>query len=99
MVGKSISHLRQQWIGAWALFLALCGGTAWALQANTGQKHNDPLLTAPPSTAFLAISDAARLARTDVGALHLLVHDVLVKSPGPSMSPAATTIFRPSGGP
>jgi hypothetical protein len=65
MVVKFITQLRQQWMGALALFLVLCGGTAWALEANSVKSRhikngqvkladtNDKLrLKCPPGTRY-----------------------------------------------
>ncbi len=39
MLRKFGSHLRDQWMGATALFLVLCGGTAWAVDGPLAGKN------------------------------------------------------------
>jgi hypothetical protein len=41
MVGKLVAHLRQQWMGAFALFLVLTGGSAYALAGHNTVLSDD----------------------------------------------------------
>ena len=84
MIGKFGRSLRQQWIGALALFLVLGGGTAWALSNNSVKsRHIDNGQVKTEDLAGNAVTggkidpDAVKASDIDDGTLGTADSDIL----------------------
>ena len=84
MIGKFGRSLRQQWIGALALFLVLGGGTAWALSNNSVKsRHIDNGQVKTEDLAGNAVTggkidpDAVKASDVDDGTLGTADSDIL----------------------